>query len=213
MSSNWRDKHFELRRQRPLGVVEAVGDPVLDAADQLLVLQQHQVHIQQRRSARAAPPWGPSARWCVAGDGSRRPRRCGPPHPLDLGLDLLRLDEVVRDVHPAGRHQHGTPDGDAAGDSEAVDRRRSWSAALVIRPLRTCRQSAPAKRPWPPARVRRTVSSDDLAADAGGQHHHAHDALGVDAAFAPADPDFAGISCRPAWSAWPRRGRAGPAYC
>ena len=45
------------------------------------------------------------------------------PHPLDLGLDLLRLDEVVRDVDPAGRHQHGTPDGDAAGDCQAVDRK------------------------------------------------------------------------------------------
>jgi hypothetical protein len=37
-----------------------------------------------------------------------------------------------------------------------------------------------------------SVSSVTLGADAGGQHHHAHDALGIDAAFAAADPDFAG---------------------
>jgi hypothetical protein len=42
-------QHFQLGGQRPFGVVEALADPVLDALDQLLVLQQHQVHVEQRR--------------------------------------------------------------------------------------------------------------------------------------------------------------------
>jgi hypothetical protein len=41
--------HLELRGQRPLGVVQALGHPVLDTADQFFILKQHQVHIQQRR--------------------------------------------------------------------------------------------------------------------------------------------------------------------
>ena len=38
-------------------------------------------------------------------------------HAVDLGLDLLGLDEVVRDVDAARGHEHGAADGDAAGDA------------------------------------------------------------------------------------------------
>jgi hypothetical protein len=34
--------------------------------------------------------------------------------------------------------------------------------------------------------------SSTTSAPAGGQHHHAHDAFGVDAALAAREPDFAG---------------------
>jgi hypothetical protein len=51
-------QHFELRRQRPFGVVVALGDPVLVAADQLLVLQQHQVHVEQQHGAADGHPSG-----------------------------------------------------------------------------------------------------------------------------------------------------------
>jgi hypothetical protein len=46
--------HLQLRGQRPFGVVQALGDPLLDAVDHQLVLQQHQVHIQQRRHSPGA---------------------------------------------------------------------------------------------------------------------------------------------------------------
>src|SRR5450830_751001 len=36
----------------------------------------------------------------------------------------------------------------------------------------------------------------DRAAQAGSQHHDAHDALGIDAAFALGNPDFAGETAR-----------------
>ena len=42
-------QHLQLRRQRPLGVVVALADPVLGGAGQRLVVQQHQVHVEQRR--------------------------------------------------------------------------------------------------------------------------------------------------------------------
>jgi hypothetical protein len=94
---------------------------VLDAADQLLVLQQHQVHVQQRRQLvrrllgthlrdRLLQPMK-FVRHCVAADADA----------LDLGLDTPRLDEVVRDVHAARSHQHRPPDGNAAGNCETVD--------------------------------------------------------------------------------------------
>ena len=121
--------HFQLRGQRPLGVVEALGDPVLDAAGQLLVLQQHQVHVEQRRSARAARRWGPSARCWPAGGAARRPPRCAPTRTRSISVSIsLGLDEVVRHVDAAGHHQHRAPDGDAAGDSEAVDRQGHGAA-------------------------------------------------------------------------------------
>ena len=42
-------QHLQLRRQRPLGVVVTIDDPVLRGAGQCLVVQQHQVHVEQRR--------------------------------------------------------------------------------------------------------------------------------------------------------------------
>src|SRR5688572_1245404 len=42
-------------------------------------------------------------------------------HALDLGLDAFGLDEVVGHVHTARCHQHRPPDGNAPGDSQAVD--------------------------------------------------------------------------------------------
>ena len=39
---------IELRSQRPFGVVETVFDPVGDAIGQHLVLQEHQMHFQNR---------------------------------------------------------------------------------------------------------------------------------------------------------------------
>ena len=38
---------FKLRSQRPFGVVQAVNNPALDTADELHVLQEHQVNVQQ----------------------------------------------------------------------------------------------------------------------------------------------------------------------
>ncbi len=171
--------HLQLGSQRPFGVVQAVGHPVLDAADEHFVLQQHQVHVQQR---------GQLVRRLLGAHGGDAllqavdlvHHRIAPgPHAADLCLDLVSLDEIVRDIHPAGRHQHGTPDGDAAGDCQAVDAeghgfavgpptRRSPSppgppppgqgahavatvGVNITRLPRICLQLEPAERPLPPA--------------------------------------------------------------
>ena len=129
-------------------------------------------------------------------------------HAVDLGLDLLRLDEVVRHVDAARHHEHGAPDGDATGDGEpwtAKVMAHSGRAAARIegepvtisRLPRTCRSSSASDGVHaPPAPARRLVSTSTVAADAGGQHHHAHDALGIDAAVAAREPDLAGIAAR-----------------
>ncbi|EKD98424.1 MAG: hypothetical protein ACD_23C00442G0001, partial [uncultured bacterium] len=94
---------FELRGQGPLGVVQALGNPVLDPAGEHLVLQQHQVHIQQRGQfgRRVGRHLGLQALQFIG-------HRVAPlAHPLDFSSHLLGLDEIVRHIHAAGGHQHG----------------------------------------------------------------------------------------------------------
>ena len=111
---------FVLRGQRPFGVVVALGDPVLDAADQHFVLQQHQVHVEQR------------------GDFMRRvlgqvvlqthdffhDRIARQPDARNLVIGGGRVDEVMADIGPARRHQHRTANRHAARHRQAVDGER-----------------------------------------------------------------------------------------
>ena len=71
-------------------------------------------------------------------------------HTVDLAGDLVRFDEVVRNIDAAGTHQHGTPDGNAARHREAgygkghactllAARPALARQALFIRPRRICR--------------------------------------------------------------------------
>jgi hypothetical protein len=81
-------QHFQLGGQRPLGVVEALGDPVLHAADQVLVLQQHQVDVEQRRQLvrrllRAHPAMVCCSRW-ISSTTALRPARGRARSRLDL---------------------------------------------------------------------------------------------------------------------------------
>ena len=78
ISSNWRAMHLELRGQRPFGVVEAVGDPVLDAAGQRPRPAAASGARRATRRARAARPSGPSARRWPAACAVPRPRHCAP---------------------------------------------------------------------------------------------------------------------------------------
>ena len=78
-------QHLELRRERPLGVVVPLADPVLGRARQRLVVEQHQVNVEQRRRARPALPVGRSRFSAVS---SRGDRVAGAAQALDLGLDV-----------------------------------------------------------------------------------------------------------------------------
>ena len=79
-------QHLELRRQRPLGVVVALADPLLGRAGQRLVVQQHQVHVEQRRQlGRRFRRQVALQRAELAGDRVARGAQA-----VDLGLDLRR---------------------------------------------------------------------------------------------------------------------------
>ena len=113
--------NFQLRGQRPLGVVQAFGDPALHAPNQFHVLQQHQVHIQQGIQLMGCL-FGPHVRDAGLQAADLFNHRVAPlAHALYFGLDLIGIDEIVRHVHAAGGHQHRPPDGNAPGDGEAVD--------------------------------------------------------------------------------------------
>ncbi|MNT02733.1 hypothetical protein D3C72_1372400 [compost metagenome] len=108
---------LELGGERPLCVVQALGDPVLDAAREGLVLQQHQVHVEQRGEfvRRVGRHVGLQALQLLD-------HRIAPvAHPLNFALDLLRLHKIVRHIHAAGGHQHRAADGDAASNCKTVD--------------------------------------------------------------------------------------------
>ena len=108
---------LELGGQRPLGVVETIADPVLHTTGQRLVLQQHQVHIEQGRQLvrRILGHFLLQALQLV--DHGIAPGT----HPVDLALHLVGRNEVMRHVQPAGRHDHRAPDGHPTGNWYAVD--------------------------------------------------------------------------------------------
>ena len=130
---------------------------MLDAALQGLVLtQQHQVHIPK-------PPEfvGASAGMSACGRCSSTTVLRPLAHRARSPRHLLGLDEVMRTSAPAGRHQHGAANGNArtANCKPWMEKsiRRSPCAARpagqggpgrVTPPRQTCRQSAPAGRPW-----------------------------------------------------------------
>ena len=113
--------HLQLGGQGPFGVVESVGDPTLDTADQLVVVQQHQMHVQQG---------GQLLRRLLGahmGDAGLQAmdlinHRIAPtPHPINLCLNLRRRNEIVRDIDSTRCHQHRSSDGNATGDRQAMD--------------------------------------------------------------------------------------------
>jgi hypothetical protein len=125
---------LQLRGQRPLGVVVAVTDPVLDALDHLLVLQQHQVHVQQGLELLRCVLRAELGHRLLQAVQLVDHRIASAPDAVDLAVHLGRLDEIVGDVHTAAGHQHGTPNGNAACHGESVD-----GKGHVTRLRRTCR--------------------------------------------------------------------------
>ena len=88
----------------------ALDDPVLGRAGQRVVLQQHQVHVEQRRQlGRRVVRQVALQRRELGGD-----RVAGDAQALDLGLDLGFADVVVGDVDAARRDEHRAADRDAA---------------------------------------------------------------------------------------------------
>jgi hypothetical protein len=83
-------------------------DPVPRGLGQHRVVQQHQVHIEQRRQlGRGFDRQIGLERGDLADDGVACMAQTG-----HLSRRVDGIDEVMRHINPAGRHQHGTPDGD-----------------------------------------------------------------------------------------------------
>jgi len=122
--------HLELAGQGPFGVVESLLHPAFDAVFEHLVLQQHQVHVEQGRQLGR----GVFGQVVVQPTNLVGNSLAGQRQALDFVLDLFGLDEVMRHIDPAGRDQHRASDGDASGDGQSMH-----SQGHVIRLRRTCR--------------------------------------------------------------------------
>ena len=177
--------HIELRGQGPLGVVQTITHPVRHAIGQHLVLQQHQMHFQD----------GGQFGRRILGQGVMQLlqlifhgiARCA--QALQLGAHFFGRNEIVRHIHTARSHQHSTPNGDAACNCEAVDGKRHGRTLFAFTKL-VIDQGQQSVHGFMFALA--LGFHLDLRANAGGQHHDAHDAFGVDATLALADPHLTG---------------------
>ena len=175
------------------------------------VVEDHEVHVEERRELRRRMRGHLGAQLSssprtVATAASKR---------ADLLRDLVRRHEVMGDLELGVRVQVRPPDGDAAGDGDAVD-----GEAHGARPARRCHvsPSSPNQSAISPvtasmaSRSSAPVGLDaDFRAFGRRKHHHPHDALGVDALPVARQPDLARGTGRRAGSAWPRRAHAAPA--
>jgi hypothetical protein len=95
----------------------ALADPVLGCAGQRLVVEQHQVDVEQGRELgrRFRRQVELHRREAVGDRVARRPQA------LDLGFDLVVAHVVVRDVDPARGDEHRPPDRDASGNRQAEE--------------------------------------------------------------------------------------------
>ena len=133
---------LQLGGQRPFGVVQTIGDPVLDAAGEHFILQQHQVHIQQRGQLLG----GIGGNVFLQTLNFLDHRIAATAHAVDLALDLPRLDEIMRHLHAAGAHKHRAANRDTTRHRQPSNREGHApspgvvvTAAMLIRPRRTCR--------------------------------------------------------------------------
>ena len=113
--------HFELGGQGPFGVVEAFGHPMLHTGGEGLVLEQHEVHIQQGGQLLGGIV-GPHL-----GQALLQPlqfihhRVASHADAVNFFGHPRRIDEVMGHIDAAGCNQHGAPDGNASGHSQAMD--------------------------------------------------------------------------------------------
>ena len=110
-------QQLQLRRQRPFGVVQALGDQLAHARGKHVVLHQHQVHIQQGRQLLRGIQPQITAQVLQFFDDSQTPFA----HTLDLALNLLGFDQVMGHIQMAGRRHHCPTNGNAPGHCDSVN--------------------------------------------------------------------------------------------
>ena len=162
-------------------------DPVHHACRQLFVLQQHQMHVQQGRQLVRRVLGHVFLQALQLIDH----RIAGHAQTLDLGIDLIGFHKIVPQIDATGGQQNGTPDGDATRQCQAMDAEGHGLfafAKLVVDQGQSRRQGL--------FLALAHGLDHHLAAQTSGQHHHAHDAFGIDASLAFAHPDFARKAAR-----------------
>ncbi|MCY1308311.1 hypothetical protein D9M70_583090 [compost metagenome] len=86
---------------------------MFDTVGELLVLQQHEVHIEQGAEFRVGVVGPQFTQAVLHATDLIDHRLASRAQTLDLGLDLFDLDKIVRHVHAARRHDDSPPDGNA----------------------------------------------------------------------------------------------------
>ena len=109
------DQDFQLGRQRPLGVVMPFTDPQLDGIAEHVVMQQHQVYVQQGRQL----VWRLGRQLAFKKFQLCRHGIAGAPDARNLVRHLLGAHKIVGYVHTAGGHQNGPPNGHATRHRKA----------------------------------------------------------------------------------------------
>ena len=140
-----RDQLLHLLHQRPFGIAAALADQRLRYLAQLGIVEDHAVQVEE----------GTELGRCMLGTFLHGRQLAL--HLLERGLEAGHLlvhhpwcDGQVGDFQRRMRNQVGGPDGNAAGNAEAVQ-----GKAHRLTPLRrTCRRSMPAGRSSPPVRRR-----------------------------------------------------------
>ena len=196
------DEDLHLVHQRPLGVPAARADQLARRDREHRVVEDHQVQVE--KGAHLGRRVGGHRR--VQADQLAADLLDRGVEAHDLGVDVLARDLVVRDLEPRARDEVGVADRDAARHAGAVQ--REARAGLLAERGFHRRDFRLAHRPPPPPslsfaelvfhqlrhRVERRVGvraggfDPDPAALAGGEHHHAHDALRVHAPAVPRQP-------------------------
>ena len=109
------DQVLHLLNERPFGVAAPLADDVARLLGQFRVFQEHGVDVDE----------GVELGWRVLGvllhqDQFVLDHLDGSVEAFDFLVDHARGDGQVRHLKGRMRHQHGSPDGDAAGNPQAV---------------------------------------------------------------------------------------------
>ncbi len=102
-------------------------DPALDRAEKGAVLQEQGVRLEDPRVLGAEALLHVPGRGLDLVDGGLG----RPAEPLDLGLDLLRLESPLRRGILSRDPEHGTPDGDAGRYGDPGERKRTLHRPIV----------------------------------------------------------------------------------
>jgi hypothetical protein len=157
----------------PFGIAAPFADDLARLVDQFRVFEEHGVDVDE----------GGELGWRVLGRFLHRHQFAldSLDRRVETGnflVDHARRNGEVRHLERRVRHEHGPPDGDAAGDGQTMQREAHGGLLAFAEIVGNQGQQAVIAS----CLIGAVGFERDLRTLAGRQHHHAHDALGVDAA-------------------------------